>query len=180
VLMNCAGGSLQEDGPVHQMDLAVWHRTIALNLLHPFLVCRHGIPHLMQAGGGSIINLGSHMGLKGSQKPAYAATKGGITSFTQTLAAQYAAHGIRANGIAPGTVRTERSIKRWEGRTEDQMTPAERAQLAIRKMYPFSVGEAEHIASIALFLACDDSRMLTGTMIAADGGRSSYIKVTQG
>lgn len=180
VLMNCAGGSLQEDGPVHQMDLAVWHRTIALNLLHPFLVCRHGIPHLMQAGGGSIINLGSHMGLKGSQKPAYAATKGGITSFTQTLAAQYAAHGIRANGIAPGTVRTERSIKRWEGRTEDQMTPAERAQLAVRKLYPFSVGEAEHIASIALFLACDDSRMLTGTMIAADGGRSSYIKVTQG
>lgn len=178
ILMNCAGGSLQEDVPVHQMDLDIWHKTIALNLLHPFLCCRHGIPHLMKAGGGSIINLGSHMGLKGSQKPAYAATKGGIAAFTQTLAAQYAEHGIRANAIAPGSVRTERSIKRWESKPAGEFTPAERASLAMRKLYPFSVGEAQDIASIALFLASDDSRMLTGTMIAADGGRSSYIKVT--
>ncbi|MGH8619950.1 MAG: SDR family NAD(P)-dependent oxidoreductase [Burkholderiales bacterium] len=177
ILMNCAGGSLQEDVPVHQMNLDIWHRTIALNLLHPFLCCRHGIPHLMRAGGGSIINLGSHMGLKGSQKPAYAATKGGITAFTQTLAAQYAEHGIRANAIAPGSVRTERSRKRWESRPADALTPAERAQLAVRTLYPFSVGEAEDIAAIALFLASDDSRMVTGTTIAADGGRSSYIKV---
>ena len=177
VLMNCAGGSLQEDVPVHEMDLAIWHKTVALNLLHPFLCCRYGIPHLIKAGGGSIINLGSHMGLKGSQKPAYAATKGGIAAFTQTLAAQYAEYGIRANAVAPGSVRTERSIKRWESKSADEFTPAERAALAIRKLYPFSVGEAKDIASIALFLACDDSRMLTGTMIAADGGRSSYIKV---
>jgi NAD(P)-dependent dehydrogenase (short-subunit alcohol dehydrogenase family) len=177
ILMNCAGGSLQEDVPVHQMDLDIWHKTIALNLLHPFLCCRHGIPHLMKAGGGSIINLGSHMGLKGSQKPAYSATKGGIAAFTQTLAAQYAEHGIRANAIAPGSVRTERSIKRWESKPAGEFTPAERAALAMRKLYPFSVGEAQDITSIALFLACDDSRMLTGTMIAADGGRSSYIKV---
>ena len=177
VIMNCAGGSLQEDVPVHEMDLEIWQRTIALNLLHPFLTCRHGIPHLIKAGGGSIINFGSHMGLKGSQKPAYAATKGGITSFTQTLAAQYADYGIRANAIAPGTVRTERSIKRWEGAAADALTPAARAQLAIRKLYPFSVGEPQDIAAIAVFLACDESRMITGTTIAADGGRSSYIKV---
>ncbi|HSQ06047.1 MAG TPA: SDR family NAD(P)-dependent oxidoreductase, partial [Burkholderiales bacterium] len=107
VIMNCAGGSLQEDVPVHEMSLDVWHRTIALNLLHPFLCCRHGIPHLMKAGGGSIINFASHLGLKGSQKPAYAAAKGGIVSFTQTLAAQYAEYGIRANAIAPAVVRTE-------------------------------------------------------------------------
>jgi NAD(P)-dependent dehydrogenase (short-subunit alcohol dehydrogenase family) len=80
VMMNCAGGSLQEDVPVHEMDLAIWQRTIALNLLHPFLCCRHGIPHMMKAGGGSIINLGSHLGLTGSEKPAYAAAKGGIMS----------------------------------------------------------------------------------------------------
>ncbi|HET7596059.1 MAG TPA: SDR family NAD(P)-dependent oxidoreductase, partial [Burkholderiales bacterium] len=86
VLLNCAGGSLQEDVPVHQMDLAVWQRTIALNLLHPFLVCRHAIPHMMRAGGGSIVNVTSHLGLMGSIKPAYAATKGGIISFTKTLA----------------------------------------------------------------------------------------------
>ena len=79
VIMNCAGGSLQEDVPVHEMDLDAWHRTIALNLLHPFLSCRHGIPHLIKAGGGSIINITSHVGLMGSIKPAYAATKGGIS-----------------------------------------------------------------------------------------------------
>ena len=87
IIFNCAGGSLQEDVPVHEMDLKVWHHTINLNLLHPFLSCRHGIPHMIKAGGGAIINVTSHLGLMGSMKPAYAATKGGIISFTKTLAA---------------------------------------------------------------------------------------------
>ena len=180
VMMNCAGGSLQEDVPVHEMDLAVWHRTIALNLLHPFLCCRHGIPHMLAAGGGSIINFGSHLGMIGSQKPAYAAAKGGIVSFTKTLAAQYADKGIRANAIAPAVVRTERSIKRWEnkeGLLAENPTPAARARMAMQKNYPFSVGEPEDIAAVAVFLASDESRMITGTTIAADGGRSSYLKV---
>ncbi|MBC7778923.1 MAG: SDR family oxidoreductase [Proteobacteria bacterium] len=180
VIMNCAGGSLQEDRPVHEMDLDIWHRTIALNLLHPFLCCRHAIPHLIAANGGSIINFSSHLGLKGSEKPAYAAAKGGIVSFTQTLAAQYAGYGIRANAIAPAIVRTERSIKRWEN-TEwllaEHPKPAARARLTMQSLYPFSVGEPEHIAALAVFLGSDESRMVTGTTIAADGGRSSYIKV---
>jgi len=179
VIMNCAGGSLQEDVPVHEMDLDVWHRTVALNLLHPFLSCRHGIPHLMKAGGGSIINVTSHLGLMGSIKPAYAATKGGIISFTKTLAAQYVQHGIRANAIAPGSIRTERQIKRYENREwADPGTQnlAARERTVARKLYPFSAGEPEDIAAIAVFLASDDSRMLTGTTIAADGGRSSYLR----
>lgn len=180
VIMNCAGGSLQEDRPVHEMDLDVWHRTIALNLLHPFLCCRYAIPHLIKAGGGSIINFSSHLGLKGSEKPAYAAAKGGIVSFTQTLAAQYVGYGIRANAIAPAIVRTERSIKRWENKEwllAENPTPAARARMTMQKLYPFSVGEPEHIAALAVFLGSDESRMLTGITIAADGGRSSYIKV---
>jgi NAD(P)-dependent dehydrogenase (short-subunit alcohol dehydrogenase family) len=180
VLMNCAGGSLQEDVPVHEMDLDVWHRTVALNLLHPFLTCRHGIPHMIKAGGGSIINVSSHLGLMGSMKPAYAATKGGIVSFTRTLAAQYAQHGIRANAIAPGSVRTERQIKRWENKDwmlAEKPSPAARERIATQKLYPFSVAEPDDVAAIAVFLACDESRMLTGTTLAADGGRSSYLKV---
>lgn len=180
VLLNCAGGSLQEDVPVHEMDLDVWHRTVALNLLHPFLTCRHGIPHLIKAGGGSIINMTSHVGLMGSFKPAYAATKGGIVSFTRTLAAQYVQHGIRANAIAPGSIRTERQIKRWENKDSmlaEKPVPAVRERIATQKLYPFSVGEPDDIAAIAVFLASDESRMLTGTTIAADGGRSSYLKV---
>src|SRR5690606_18794959 len=116
ILFNCAGGSLEEDVPVHQMDLDGWHRTDNLNLLPPFLVCRHAIPHRIAAGGGSIINVTSHLGLIGSVKPAYAATKGGIISFTKTLAAQYVQHNIRANAVAPGSIRTERQIKRYENK----------------------------------------------------------------
>lgn len=180
VLFNCAGGSSQEDRPVHEMDLEVWHRTVALNLLHPFLMCRHGIPHMLRGGGGSIVNVTSHLGLVGSVKPAYAATKGGIVSFTKTLAAQYAEHGIRANAIAPGTVRTERSIGRYESGKMDPDSTAARERAAVQKLYPFSKGEPAHIAAIAVFLASDESRMVTGTTIAADGGRSSYLKVYAG
>jgi NAD(P)-dependent dehydrogenase (short-subunit alcohol dehydrogenase family) len=178
ILFNCAGGSLQEDVPVHEMDLKVWHHTVNLNLLHPFLSCRHGIPHLIRAGGGAIVNVTSHLGLMGSQKPAYAATKGGIISFTKTLAAQYVKHNIRANAIAPGSIRTERQIKRYENpQWQNTDNPAARERMAFHKNYPFSAGGPEDIASIALFLASNDSRMLTGTTIAADGGRSSYLKV---
>jgi NAD(P)-dependent dehydrogenase (short-subunit alcohol dehydrogenase family) len=183
ILFNCAGGSLQEDVPVHEMDLGVWQRTIALNLLHPFLTCRHAIPHMMKARSGSIINVTSHLGLMGSIKPAYAATKGGIISFTKTLAAQYVGHGIRANAIAPGSIRTERQIKRYENKDfmlAEKPTAAARERAAFQKLYPFSKGEPEDIAAIAVFLASEESRMLTGTTIAADGGRSSYLKVYTG
>ena len=183
VIMNCAGGSLQEDVPVHEMDLAVWHHTINLNLLHPFLSCRHGIPHLIKAGGGSIINITSHLGLMGSMKPAYAATKGGIISFTKTLAAQYVQYGIRANAIAPGSIRTERQIKRYENKDwmlAEKPSAAARTRMLMQKLYPYSHGNPEDIAAIAVFLASNESRMLTGTTIAADGGRSSYLKTSDG
>lgn len=178
VLFNCAGGSAQDDHPVHEMDLEVWHRTVALNLLHPFLTCRHGLPHMMQARRGVVINVSSHLGLTGSVKPAYAACKGGLISFTKTLAAEYAQYGIRANAIGVGTVRTERQIARYETKGFlEQQGPAARERAALQKLYPFSRGEPAHVASIALFLASEDSHMLTGTTIAADGGRSSYLKV---
>jgi NAD(P)-dependent dehydrogenase (short-subunit alcohol dehydrogenase family) len=178
VLFNCAGGSLQEDVPVHEMDLAVWHRTVALNLLHPFLTCRYAIPYMIEARRGSIINVTSHLGLTGSVKPAYAAAKGGLISFTKTLAAQYSPYGIRANAIGAGTVRTERQIARYEGKGfAEQQGFAARERAALQKLYPFSRGEPEHIAAIAVFLASDDAYMINGTTIAADGGRSSYLKV---
>ena len=167
VLLNCAGGSIPQDVRVHEMDLAVWHRTIALNLLHPFLTCRHGIPHMISGGGGSIINISSHVGLMGSIRPAYAAAKGGLGSFTKTLAAQYAEYGIRANALAPGSVLTPRTSAHFRNKEWQ------------KKLYPFSFGEPADIASIAVFLASDESRMITGTTIAADGGRSSYLKISE-
>ncbi len=177
VLVNCAGGSTQEDHPVHEMDLAVWHKTIALNLLHPFLACKYGIPHMIKAGGGSIINFASSLGMIGSAKPAYAASKGGIVAFTRTLAAQYAQNRIRANAIAPGLVRSERQLKRWLN-PHAEKTPAQRSYDQLLQLYPFSVSDPEQIAALALFLASDDSSMMTGATVNADGGKSSYLKVT--
>jgi NAD(P)-dependent dehydrogenase (short-subunit alcohol dehydrogenase family) len=183
VLVNCAGGSVLEDVPVHEMSLEIWHRTITLNLLHPFLCCRHGIPHMIKAGGGSIINFSSMTGLTGIYRPAYAAAKGGIVSFTRTLAAQYVQYGIRANAIAPGSIRTERAIKRYQNKDwalADKPTGAAKERMIVQKLYPFSVGDPGDIAAIAVLLASDESRMITGTTIAADGGRSSYLKVYAG
>ena len=177
VLVNCAGGSTQEDHPVHEMDLAIWHKTIALNLLHPFLACKYGIPHMIRAGGGSIVNFASSLGMVGSGKPAYAASKGGIVAFTRTLAAQYSQYNIRANAIAPGLVRSERQLKRWLDPNAAK-TLAQRSYDQLIQLYPFSVSEPEQIAALALFLASNDSSMMTGTTINADGGKSSYLKVT--
>jgi NAD(P)-dependent dehydrogenase (short-subunit alcohol dehydrogenase family) len=77
-------------------------------------------------------------------------------------------------------VRTERAIGRWEGGSLDPASPVARERAAFQKLYPFSKGEPDDIAPIAVFLASDESRMLTGTTIAADGGRSSYLKVYAG
>ena len=180
VLVNCAGGSVLEDVPVHEMSMEIWNRTITLNLLHPFLSCRHGIPHMIASGGGSIINFSSMTGLTGLYRPAYAAAKGGVMAFTKVLAAQYVQHGIRANAIAPGSIRTERAINRYENKNwvqAEKPSRAARERLLVQKLYPYSVGEPRDISAIAVFLASDESRMLTGTTIAADGGRSSYLKV---
>lgn len=176
ILVNCAGGSTQEDHPVHEMDIANWRRTIDLNLLHPFLACKYGIPHMMRAGGGAIVNFASSLGMVGSVKPAYAASKGGIVAFTRTLAAQYAPHGIRANAIAPGVVRSERQLGRWED-PNGEKTPARLAYDNLKKLYPYSVSEPDEIAGLALFLASDDARMMTGATVSADGGKSAYLKI---
>ncbi len=178
IIVNCAGGSLAADVPVHEMDLEIWHRTIRLNLLHPFLCCRHGIPHLIKAGGGAIINFASVLGQIGSERPAYAAAKGGIVSFTKTLAAQYAQYGIRANAIAPGGIRTERTASGWDDNNPAAATdPRLIARKLLVKNYPFSRGEPEDIAGVVVFLASNESRMFTGTTLDALGGRTSYLKL---
>jgi len=123
------------------------------------------------------------VGMTGMYRPAYAAAKGGIMSFTKTLAAQYVQYGIRANAIAPGSIRTERAIKRYENKEwmqSEKPTGAVKERMIVQKLYPFSVGNPIDIAAIVVFLASDESRMLTGTTIAADGGRSSYLKIYAG
>jgi NAD(P)-dependent dehydrogenase (short-subunit alcohol dehydrogenase family) len=175
ILFNCAGGSLNADSQVTDVDLAVWDRTMALDVRGAMLVCRHGIPELVKAGGGSVVNMSSGAALRGSSpKHVYTAAKGAILSFTRALAGSYAKDNIRANAICAGRILTDRILNNYG--TADAPGPvADRQDAAGRvRDYPFWVGRPEDIANIALFLASDESRMITGATIPADGGRSAY------
>lgn len=175
ILYNCAGGSIAQDAPVTEVDMFVWQHTISFDLLGAFLCCRHGIPELIKAGGGAIVNMSSVAALRGMQAHVYAAAKGGIISLTRSLAAQYAKNGVRANAICPGLVKTDRVLQRF-GDPNDPNTGSPQAQAMKRQFqrYPFSIGEPEDIARIALFLASDEARMMTGAIVPADGGLSAY------
>jgi NAD(P)-dependent dehydrogenase (short-subunit alcohol dehydrogenase family) len=174
-LFNSAGGSLPADSPVTEVDMAVWDRTINLDLKGTILCCRHVIPHIIAAGGGSVVNMSSGAALRGAN-PAhiYTAAKGAIISLTRTLAGSYAKHNVRANCICAGRINTER-IRRSYGMPGKPGGAVDRQDASGQvKTYPFWVGEPEDIAAIALFLASNESRMITGAAIPADGGRSSY------
>ena len=175
ILFNCAGGSLNEDSVVTEVDLDVWDRTMALDVRGAMLVCRHGIPELVKAGGGSVINMSSGAALRGSSpKHVYTAAKGAILSFTRALAGSYAKDNIRANAICAGRILTDRILNNY-GTAGAPGPVADRQDAAGRiRDYPFWVGRPEDIANIALFLASDESRMITGATIPADGGRSAY------
>lgn len=171
ILHNCAGGSVIEDTTVTDVDMAVWERTIPLDLKGPFYCCRYGIPKLQASGGGSIVNMSSVVALRGNH-PAhvYVAAKGAIISLTRSLAGSYAKDNIRVNAICPGLIKTERVKNRFpQGHNERRGGSTETFM-----SYPFGVGEPEDIANIALFLASDESRMVNAAIIPAEGGISAY------
>lgn len=175
VLLNCAGGSVAEDAPLGKVDVAtVWDKTMRLDLLGTMLCCHHGIPAIVRAGGGTVVNMSSGAALRGAS-PAhiYSAAKGGILALTRALAGTYARDNVRVNAICAGRILTERILSRYG--TPDAPKPAEDQQAGERvKDYPFWVGTPDDIANIALFLASEESRMITGAAIPADGGRSAY------
>jgi NAD(P)-dependent dehydrogenase (short-subunit alcohol dehydrogenase family) len=175
ILYNCAGGSIVQDAPVTEVDMFVWQHTMSLDLLGTFHCCRHGIPELIKAGGGAIVNMSSVAALRGFQGHVYAAAKGGIISLTRSLAGQYAKNGIRANAICPGLVKSDRVLQRF-GDPNDLNSGSPQIQAMKRQFqrHPFAVGEPEDIARIALFLASNESRMITGAIIPADGGLTAY------
>jgi NAD(P)-dependent dehydrogenase (short-subunit alcohol dehydrogenase family) len=173
VLLNVAGGSSASDAPVHEVDMALWDKTISLDLKGTFLCCRHAIPAMIDGGSGAIVNISSWAALKHFYKHVYVSAKGGVVSLTRSLAGEYARHGIRANVICPGGVRSERNLARFG----DAATKTDERSVARQRMleqYPFFQGDPIDIAYVALFLASDEARMVTGATIPADGGRSSY------
>ena len=171
ILFNCAGGSVPEDARIHEVDLAVWDRTIPLDLKGPMLMCRHVVPHMVAGGGGAVINISSVAALRGFvPSHVYSAAKGGLISFTRSLAGSYSDRGVRANVICPGLILTERILARLPPDRER----VNEGPFAVFNKYPFSVGPPEDIANIGLFLASDESRMVNGAVIPAEGGVSHY------
>jgi len=162
-------GLMHEDAAIADMDLAFWNRTFATNLTGSMLCAKHAIPHLLKAGGGSIIFTGSGKGLGGDlDYPAYGTTKAGLLGLSRYVATQYGKQGIRANVIVVGLVMTE---------ALDENMPAEAQALMREHNLVPDLGTPDDIAEVAAFLASDQSRYVTGASIVADGGFTAHSAV---
>jgi len=165
VVVNNAG--MVHVGSAEETTEDEWNAVLAANLTGTFLVSRAAIPALRRAGGGSIINMGSYLGIVGlAKRAAYCAAKGGVTTLTKAMALDHAAERIRVNGIGPAIVETEMSMSAIE-RMPD---PAAYRRLRESQIPLGRIGRPEDVAQLALFLASDESSWMTGNFIALDGG----------
>ncbi len=171
VLVNNVGGSAK-GGPV-EMSEEVWDAQIDHNLKSVFLTCKHVLPHMLAQGSGNVINISSTSGLRwtGAAQIAYAATKAGVIQFSRVLAVQYAQQGIRANTVVPGQLHTPMVEVRLAGQRAGGDVEALLRERQARIPLPF-MGDGRDTANAALYLACDESRFVTGTEIVVDGGMS--------
>jgi NAD(P)-dependent dehydrogenase (short-subunit alcohol dehydrogenase family) len=161
VLCNTAGGSSTQDGRVTEAPVAEFWRVIGVDLFGTFLVCRHGIPQLISAGGGAVVNLTSMAALMAlTERDCYTAAKGGVAAMTRSMAAGYGPDSIRVNAIAPGTTMTPRVASR--AGTERARKLAERHLLGVL--------DPVDIADMAVFLASDEAKHITGQVFAVDSG----------
>lgn len=168
VLYNNAGIFPADDGAVTDLEESVWDRVMAVNLKGIYLVCKHGIPALLRAGGGSIVNIASFVALVGCTVPqdAYTASKGGVIALTKSLAVQFGPKGVRTNAICPGPIETP-LLTSWLLSNPD----AKQVRLARIPMGRF--GRPEDIVYLALYLASDESSWTNGAVLVADGGITS-------
>ena len=172
VLCNHVGGSNpKRDLDVVGMDLDEFDRTMTLNVRSTVLGCRLAIPHLIEAGGGSIINTVSVGGLSGDfTQTAYGTAKAAVIRLTQYIATQYGHHLIRCNAIAPGAILTPA----LENNLSAEMIEGIRNHNSL----PF-IGEPQDIANAMLFLAGPESRYITGQTLIVDGGMSSHSTISE-
>ncbi|HLB20922.1 MAG TPA: SDR family oxidoreductase [Solirubrobacteraceae bacterium] len=167
VLFNNAGISPTDDGSVLDTDLQAWERVQQANLRSVFLCCKHGIPHLLQAGGGSVINTASFVAVVGSatSQISYTASKGGVLALSRELGVEFARRGVRVNALCPGPVDTP---------LLQELYASDPAQ-AQRRLVHVPIGRfarVQEIANAALFLACDESSYVTASTFLVDGGLS--------
>src|SRR5437773_7196524 len=168
VLYNNAGIFDEADESVLTTSDAIWDRTMAINVKGLAFCCKHGIPELIKAGGGSVINIASFVALVGCTVPqdAYTASKGAVIALTKSLAVQFGPRQIRANAICPGPIETP-LLTKWL-----LANPAERNKRLPR--IPLGrFGKPEDIVYLALYLASDESSWTNGAAIVVDGGITS-------
>ena len=165
VLFNNAGISPVEDASVIETTLEIWERVQAVNLSSVFLCCKHGIRHLLESGGGSVINTASFVAVLGSatSQISYTASKGGVLALSRELGIEFARRGVRVNALCPGPVDTPLLQELFA------LDPQQAARRLIHApMGRF--GRAEEIANAALFLASDESSYVNATAFVVDGG----------
>jgi NAD(P)-dependent dehydrogenase (short-subunit alcohol dehydrogenase family) len=170
VVFNNAGIMHSDDGDAVGTDEAIWDLTMDVNAKGVFLGCKHGIPALRRAGGGSIINTASFVAHLGAATPqvAYTASKGAVMAMTRELAVVHARERIRVNALCPGPLRTDLLMKFLD--TEEK----KQRRLVHVPMGRF--GEAAEMAKAVLWLASDDSSYVTGTEFLVDGGiTAAYV-----
>ena len=162
VLHNNAGGSTARDDTAVNAPLDEFWRAIKLDLYGTFLGCRFGIPELIKAGGGSVINMSSNVALMGvAGRDCYTAAKGGIAALTRSLAVEFAPQRVRVNALAPSATMTDRVIRLMAGNP---------AVDRLAKSHLLGLIEPQDIADAALYLASDESRMVTGQILPVDSG----------
>jgi NAD(P)-dependent dehydrogenase (short-subunit alcohol dehydrogenase family) len=165
VLYNNAGVMPAADHSVVDTDVDTWDKVMAVNVRGVFLGCKHAIPHMIESGGGSIVNIASFVALVGCSVPqdAYTASKGAVLSLTRSLAVQFGPNGIRTNAICPGPIETP-LLMDWLVKDEE----AKRIRLARNPTGRF--GKPEEIVAMAVYLASDESRFTNGASLVVDGG----------
>ncbi len=171
VLFNNAGISPNDDGSVLDTSLEAWQRVQDVNTKSVFLCCKYGIPHLLESGGGSVINTASFVAVMGAatSQISYTASKGAVLALSRELGVQFARQGVRVNALCPGPVNTPLLQELF----------AKDPEKAARRIVHLPMGrfaEAREIASAALFLASDESSYVTASTFLVDGGLSgAYV-----
>jgi NAD(P)-dependent dehydrogenase (short-subunit alcohol dehydrogenase family) len=171
VLFNNAGISPEDDASVLDTSLEAWQRVQDVNLKAVFLCCKHGIPHLLSSGGGSVINTASFVAVMGAatSQISYTASKGGVLALSRELGVEFAKRGVRVNALCPGPVNTPLLEELF----------AKDPEKAARRLVHLPMGrfaEAREIAQAALFLAGNESSYVTASTFLVDGGLSgAYV-----
>jgi NAD(P)-dependent dehydrogenase (short-subunit alcohol dehydrogenase family) len=171
ILFNNAGISPDDDTSVLETTLEAWQRVQDVNLKSVFLCCKHGIPHLLESGGGSVINTASFVAVMGAatSQISYTASKGGVLAMTREMGVEFARRGVRVNALCPGPVNTPLLQELFA-------KDPERAARRLVHVPMGRFGTAEEIANGVLFLASDESSFMTAATFLVDGGLSgAYV-----